>query len=54
MKNVSDAAIIYTPGGNYVLTVYTYHPQQIIFDNINALFANLAQITYNYYNLSSQ
>jgi beta-lactamase class A len=54
MKNVSDAAIIYTPGGNYVLTVYTYHPQQIIFDNVNALFASLAQITYNYYNLSTQ
>lgn len=54
MKNVSDAAIIYTPGGNYVLTLYTYHPQQIIFDDINALFANLAQITYNYYNLSAQ
>ncbi|MFZ5819234.1 MAG: serine hydrolase [Chloroflexota bacterium] len=54
MKNVSDAAIIYTPGGNYVLTVYTYHPQQIIFDNANLLFANLAQITYNFYNLSSQ
>lgn len=54
MKNVSDAAIIYTPGGNYVLTVYTYHPQQIIFDDINALFARLAQITYDYYNLTTQ
>lgn len=54
MKNVSDAGIIYTPGGNYVLAVYTYHPQQIIFDNANALFASLAQITYNYYNLTTQ
>lgn len=54
MKNVSDAAIIYTPGGNYVLTIYTYHPQQIVFDQANALFASLAQITYNYYNLSTQ
>ncbi|HEY9152411.1 MAG TPA: serine hydrolase, partial [Anaerolineales bacterium] len=51
----SDAAIVYTPGGNFVLTIYTYHPVQLVFtdtDNkigINHLFANLAQAVYNYY-----
>ena len=56
----SDAAIVYSPGGNFVLTIYTYHPVQLVFtdtDNkigINHLFANLAQAVYNYYNLPSQ
>jgi beta-lactamase class A len=56
----SDAAIVYTPGGNFVLTIYSYHPVQLVFtdtDNkigINHLFANLAQAVYNYYNLPTQ
>ncbi len=54
IKNFSDAAIIYTPGGNYVLTVYTYHPVQIVFDIANSLFAKLSQAVYNYYNLPIQ
>ncbi len=52
--NYSDAAIIYTPGGNYILTVYQYSEQQIIYDNANLLFANISRAVYNYYNLSSQ
>jgi beta-lactamase class A len=49
--NVADAAIVYTPGGNFVLTVYMYHPVQIIFDSANQLIADLARAAYNYYNL---
>ncbi len=54
----SDAAIVYTPGGNFVLTIYSYHPVQLVFTDtgdkigINHLFANLAQTVYNYFNLS--
>ncbi len=56
----SDAAIVYTPGGNFVLAIYSYHPVQIVFVDangrigINHLFANLAQAVYNYFNLPSQ
>jgi beta-lactamase class A len=50
MKNVSDAGIIYSPGGNFVLSVYTYHPTQVVFDKANAMFANLAQAVYSFYN----
>jgi len=52
--NYSDAAIIYTPGGNYVLTVYQYNEQQILYDDANLLFANLSRAVYNYYNLAYQ
>jgi beta-lactamase class A len=48
----SDAGIVYTPGGNFVLCMYAHHPVQIVFDDANHLFANLTQATYNYYNTS--
>jgi beta-lactamase class A len=51
MKNVSDAGIVYSPGGNFALSIYSYHPVQVIFEDANAMFANLATIIYNYYNL---
>jgi len=54
MKNVSDAGIVYTPGGNFVLSIYAYHPVQVVFDEANAMFANLAQVVYNFYNLPTQ
>ncbi len=54
IRNFSDAGIVYTPGGNFVLAIYAHHPVQIVFDEANALFANLAQASYNFYNSSSQ
>ena len=54
MKNVSDAGIVYSPGGNFVLSIYAYHPVQVIFDDANAMFANLAKAVYSFYNLSTQ
>jgi beta-lactamase class A len=49
---ISDAGIVYTPGGNYILTVYMYHPTQLLFDPANLLMANLSSAVYNYYNLT--
>ncbi len=52
----SDAGIVYTPGGNFVLSIYSWHPIQLVFVDvgdrigINHLFANLAQAAYNYFN----
>lgn len=59
----SDAGIVYTPGGNFVLTIYAFHPIQIILydpapnaDQLpsyaNQLFAHLTQAVYNYFNNS--
>jgi beta-lactamase class A len=50
----SDAAIIYTPGGNYVLTIYTYDPVQFEWNVTSALFGELSRAVYNYFNLPSQ
>ena len=51
IQNFSDAAIVYTPGGNYVLTIYVYHPVQTVFDPINGMFARISKAVYDYYNL---
>jgi len=54
MSDVSDAGIVYTPGGNYVLAVYAYHPVQALWEPTSRLFAEISQAVYNYYNLPTQ
>jgi beta-lactamase class A len=45
-----NTALIYSPGGNYVLTIFAYHPVQAIFDPVNNLFANISAAIYNFFN----
>jgi len=58
--DISDAAIVYSPGGNYVLTIYAYHPVQVIWEYPNTregasrMFADISRVVYNYFNISSQ
>ena len=54
IKNISDSAIVYTPGGNYVLVMFAYHPVQAVWEPVSTLFAQLSQIVYNYFNLPIQ
>ena len=51
IHDMSDAAIVFTPGGDYVFTIYMYHPVQIVFDPVNQLVKDLSRAIYNYYNL---
>ena len=52
VHDISDVGIIYTPGGDFVLAIYTYHPVQGIWGEVNPLFVELTQAIYNYFNLS--
>jgi beta-lactamase class A len=54
MNQFSDAGIVYTPGGNYVLTIYVYHPVQALWDIVSPMYAELSRAVYNYFNLPSQ
>ena len=54
IKNISDAAIVYTPGGNYVLVMYAYHPVQTVWEPVSTLFAQMSQAVYNFYNIPTQ
>jgi hypothetical protein len=54
VHDISDAGIVYSSGGNFVLSVYTYHPTNNLWDITNPLIANLAQASYNYFNITTQ
>jgi beta-lactamase class A len=54
INTIGDAGIIYTPGGNYVLSVFLYHPVQLVWDPSSALVADLSEAVYNFYNLPQE
>lgn len=54
IHNVSDAAIVYTPAGNYILAIYVYHPNQILWDEVSKMYADLSSAIYNYFGLAAQ
>lgn len=51
IHTISDAGIVYTSGGNYVLVIFMYHPTQLVFDNANYVMAQISSAVYNYYNI---
>ena len=54
VSSVGDAAIIYTPGGNYILTIYAYDSGEYIWNIISPVYAELSRAVYNFFNLPSQ
>jgi beta-lactamase class A len=54
MNTLGDAAIVYTPSGNYVLVIFLYQPVQLIWDPASQLVADLSTIVFNYFNLPNQ
>jgi beta-lactamase class A len=58
--DISDAAIIFSPGGDYILTIYAYHPVQVIWEypvtrlGAARMFADISRVVYNYFNLATQ
>ncbi len=54
MQSLGDAGIIYSPGGDYILVIFLYHPQQLIWDNASYLVGQLSGAIYNFYNQNLQ
>lgn len=54
MHSMSDAAIVFSPGGDYVLNILIYDPDRLDFDQGNRLIARLSQTVYNFFNLENQ
>ncbi|MDW8068854.1 MAG: serine hydrolase [Anaerolineae bacterium] len=46
----ADAAIVFSPGGDFILVVYLYRPQWLEWDVSNPLIQRIATATYNYFN----
>jgi hypothetical protein len=53
MTSLGDAGIVYTPGGNYVLVVFAYQPNELIWDPTSQLVSDLSEAVYNYFNYSA-
>jgi len=54
LTQYSDAGIVYSPGGNYVLTIYVYNPGGGNWDTVSPMYAQLSRAVYNYFNLPSE
>ena len=54
IHDMSDAAIVYTPNGDYVLTVYLYKPDLLVFDDGNKLVGDLSKVVYNYFQVNEE
>jgi beta-lactamase class A len=54
LHSMSDAAIVFTPGGDYVLNIFIYDTDRLDFDQGNRLIARLSQTVYNFYNVDNQ
>lgn len=54
INTIGNAGIIYSPGGNYILSVFLYNPDQLIWDSASVLIADLSKAVYNFYNLPVQ
>jgi beta-lactamase class A len=54
LHSMSDVAIVFTPGGDYVLCLFIYDPDRLDFDQGNLLVTRLSQTVYNFFNLENQ
>jgi hypothetical protein len=46
----ADAAIVFSPGGDFVLAVFLYRPEWLEWGVSNPLVNRMATATYNYFN----
>ncbi len=54
IHDMSDAAIVYTPYGDYVLTIYLNKPDLLVFDDGNKLVGDLSKVVYNYFKVNAE
>jgi len=46
----ADAALVFSPGGDYVLTIYLYNPGWVDWDQTNSIMTRISQLFYAYFN----
>jgi hypothetical protein len=54
INTLGDAGIVYSPGGNYILSIFIHHPEQLIWEPASELVANQSEAIYNYFNKVTQ
>ena len=53
LHTMGNIAAVYSPGGDYILSIYTYHPENLIFEEGSTLFANISSAVYGFFNPDS-
>ena len=53
MHTISDAGIVYSAGGNYVISIYLHDRDQLVWDTANIMVCEISEAVYNYFNLDS-
>ena len=51
IRAMNNAGIVFSPGGNYIISVAMYQPTQLIFNVGEVLFAQISSAVYNYFNI---
>lgn len=54
LRSISDVAIIFSPGGDFALTIFLFDSTRLDFDQGNRLVARLSQTVYNFFNFEHQ
>lgn len=50
IRTMGDSGIIFSPGGDYIFTIYLHDDVQLVFDPINQMVALMSQAVYNFFN----
>ncbi len=54
LHSLSDVAVVYSPAADYVLTIFLYDQNQLLFNPANQLIAEISQTVYNFFNINAQ
>lgn len=47
---IGDAGVVFSPGGDYILSIFLWNEQEMIWDPTSRLVADLSRAAYNYFN----
>jgi hypothetical protein len=50
LDSIGDAGVIYSAGGNYVVSLFLWNTPDMLFEPTSTLIANLSRAIYNYFN----
>jgi beta-lactamase class A len=52
IHTIGDAAIVYSPGGDYIISIFMNRQEQLVWESTNFLFAEISSAVYSYFNLN--
>ncbi len=50
LHTMGNIGAVYSPGGDFILSIYTYHPENLIFEEGSTLFAQIASAAFGFFN----